>query len=101
MSKHFKGVAIVEEKQITRPRISIDGEEWEQKINPNKIAHPKFSEFMDKFDYTSPYNNRQRCIKPSVNIVEEYKLVVAKQSKLSKWERNEVVRLFKQNFKKV
>lgn len=46
-------------------------------------------------------SNKVRILPRSTNIIEEFKLIQNKESKLSKWERDEVVRIFKRNFKKV
>lgn len=38
---------------------------------------------------------------PDVDLVEEFGLIEQKKSKLSRWERDQVVRMFNQNYKKV
>lgn len=52
--------------------------------------------------YTPIYNGSSdytRKLPNNIDIIEEFKLIQKKQSKLSKWERNEVERIFYNNFK--
>jgi len=43
----------------------------------------------------------ERTLPKDINIVEEYKLIKHKQCKLSKWERETVVKIFENNYRKI
>ena len=43
----------------------------------------------------------ERKLSNDINIIKEFELIQNKCSKLSKWERDEVVRIFKSKFKEI
>ncbi len=44
-------------------------------------------------------SNYSRSLPSNIDIVKEFELIQQKKSKLSKWERDQVVHIFNQNFK--
>jgi hypothetical protein len=44
-------------------------------------------------------NNYSRSLPSNIDIVKEFELIQQKKSILSRWERDQVVRIFNQNFK--
>ena len=58
-----------------------------------------YSPFMDSIYGTGSTYNRK--LSSDIDIVKEYGLIMQKKSKLSKWERDTVTRIFEQNFQRV
>lgn len=58
-----------------------------------------YSPFMDSIYGTGSTYNRK--LSSGIDIVKEYGLIMQKKSKLSKWERDTVTRIFEQNFQRV
>lgn len=52
----------------------------------------------DKSIYDLKDNKPKRSLSGKINIVKEYGLIQLKKSKLSKWERDKVVKVFEENF---
>jgi thioredoxin reductase len=97
---------LVDGGKIDRNSFEVNGVRYA----PNKLeeSNPKMSgkmasmlamaEMFGAMDYGGRY---ERTLPKSVNIIKEYGLIQLKQSKLSKWEREQVVRIFEQNYKKL
>ena len=47
----------------------------------------------------SMYSKRQRFLPEGTDIIKEYELIQRKASTLSRWERDQVVKIFEHNFK--
>lgn len=58
-----------------------------------------YSPFMDTLYETG--STYKRKLSSDIDIVKEYGLIMQKKSKLSKWERDAVTRIFEQNFQRV
>ncbi len=103
-----KGLEVihVEQEKPRNPWIVIDGETYEQivkeqpktpKMLPSIMALAAM--YAPYMDYGSPRYFRK--LPDGINIIEEYKLIRQKKSKLSKWERDAVEIVFNRNFTKV
>ena len=104
-------IVVNSEKQHT---FSLNGKTYEIKDNSikkqveNNLFNFTFETYynaamslinsLQRFEYERHY---RRSLNDDVNIIIEYGLIETKQSKLSRWERAEVVRIFEQTFKLV
>lgn len=77
------------------------------RYTPIKSEKPKYNNVLVKYTpllvahsfMTGGYYERK--INEAIDIIKEYGLFQLKQSKLSKWEREQVVKIFEKNFEKV
>lgn len=82
-------------------------------INVNGISYEPIPKYMDK-DYSKMLvmatamsamsgfgNGYERQLPDGVNIVDEFILIQQKKSRLSKWERDQVERMFRKNYRPV
>lgn len=95
--KDFDSFMIYDEKRENS--IEINGEFYEpitnNRTNPN-IANALFQRIELGLGRGS-----ERKLPKGTNIIEEFRLIGLKQSTLTKWEREEVKRVFERNFNKV
>lgn len=66
----------------------------QNKYNRNTAGSSKVMD--DMFSMSDRY---ERKLAANTDIIKEYGLIQLKQSKLSKWERNQVIHIFEMNFK--
>lgn len=88
-------------------KIIINGEEWEEKdlAKPrlNSKSMSKIMMMMAAFSYMSPYSQNEKPPKnpPTDDVIKEYGLIQLKQSKLSRADREWVIRVFESNYRKI
>ena len=88
--------------------IEVNGVKYERIIHEKKESKPMSKTLAAAMMMTLPYtmydglggSNYNRPL-PNVDIVEEFGLIEQKKSKLSRWERDQVVRIFNNNYKKI
>lgn len=84
--------------------VQINGETYEEIQRRRPKGGSKVSsliiaaQFLSQMSYGNSY---QRKLPREISICHEYELILNKKSNLSKWERDQVVRQFNLNYKKV
>jgi hypothetical protein len=81
--------------------IEVNGEQYIQREIKPMGRYPKIYQLLALSAMMGGYGGPREPERPKVNIVEEYELVLKKQSKLSRSQREWVVRQFNKNFIKV
>lgn len=98
ISEHHsdRGIVIVHKDEldnINSNHVYVNGEKYEEKPRLLKSNSPLLFE-----DY---HNSYKRKLPDDIDIIKEYEFIIRKESKLTKWMRDEVVRIFNSKYNKV
>jgi hypothetical protein len=86
--------SLKEEPKINKENFSFN------KNNPikNILLSTVYLSYLANIDFEKKYT---RKLPDNINIVEEFCLIQLKKSKLSRWEREEIIRIFEKKFEKI
>ena len=108
IARHMKDndAVIVVENQIQDNSFDIDGVRYAPIEQQKSGLSKKMMGILAVASMFAPVagyglSNKVRILPRGTDIIEEFKLIQEKKSNLGKWERDEVVRIFERNFKKV
>jgi hypothetical protein len=82
--------------------IEINGVKYEarpQQSNVRTNKHVAAAALMAMASYGSSHYDRK--LSSNISIIKEFEMIQQKKSKLSKWEREQVVRTFNNHFRKI
>lgn len=102
-----RGITIISTPEMSKNFVEINGEKYVEiekeptkRMSPRMSAMLAFASHMEHLSFGSSGSGHVRKLPSNIDIIKEFGLIQQKKSKLSKWERDAVVRAFNRVYEK-